>query len=49
MKSIKQLAAVVLGTLILSSAGAYAADHHCAKGTHWDSKTSTCVKTEKKN
>ena len=41
----KRLIALVLGTFVLASSGAFAADtHKCAAGTHWDPKKMECVK-----
>ena len=46
----KKLIAVLVGSFVLASSGAFAADtHHCKKGEHWNPKTAVCVKNAKTN
>lgn len=45
----KTIVALVLGTAILASGSAFAAEpHKCKSGEHWDTKTMSCVKKTKK-
>lgn len=44
-----KLMALLLGTVVLASSGAFAADsHQCAKGKHWNATAKHCVATPKK-
>lgn len=46
----KKLIAVLVGSFVLASGGAFAADsHHCKKGEHWDTKAAMCAKDAKKH